>query len=129
VFNSSLVAEGWSVITGRISFRHFVFAFQDVTFECVAADWTVAGIFGSGDPRALAVTVHDEALALMRRTAKKCWCLSAVPHQIIFAGQWLGDCVRVLSTALPTNSGDKSSGRKDACYVARNAILTSLSNE
>ncbi|WP_206996782.1 hypothetical protein [Trinickia mobilis] len=48
IVNSSLVADSW----GRASSndrRHFVLTFQYSTFECVAADCTVAGIYGTGD--------------------------------------------------------------------------------
>ena len=60
VVNSSLVAEGWDVASPQASLRHFVFTFMDATFECVAVDYTVAGVFGSGDIAA------REAFALVR---------------------------------------------------------------
>jgi hypothetical protein len=60
VMNSSLVAEGWEVAAEHMPLRHFVWTFQDTTFECVAADYTVAGVFGSGD------IASREAFALVR---------------------------------------------------------------
>lgn len=49
IINSSLVEDSWgpdAVDEGR---RHFVITFQDSTYECVAADCTVVGIYGNGD--------------------------------------------------------------------------------
>ena len=60
VLNSSLVAEGWDIASSQASLRHFVLKSADATFECVAVDYTVAGVFGSGDIAA------REAFALVR---------------------------------------------------------------
>ncbi|HXZ08313.1 MAG TPA: hypothetical protein VEI25_09675 [Paraburkholderia sp.] len=60
VVNSSLVAEGWDISSPAALLRHFVLTFQDATFECVAVDYTVAGVFGSGD------IASREAFALIR---------------------------------------------------------------
>jgi hypothetical protein len=47
--NSSLVADSWGRDSSHSELRHFVLTFRDSTFECVAADCTVAGIYGNGD--------------------------------------------------------------------------------
>jgi hypothetical protein len=49
VMNSSFVADCWGVTSPRDGLRHFVLTLRDSTFECVAADCTVAGIYGSCD--------------------------------------------------------------------------------
>lgn len=49
IMNASLVASGWEISPEHVPLRHFVFTFPDATFECVAADFTVAGVYGSGD--------------------------------------------------------------------------------
>jgi hypothetical protein len=49
IVNSSLVADAWgsgAVEEGR---RHYVLTFQNSTYECVASDCTVVGIYGNGD--------------------------------------------------------------------------------
>jgi hypothetical protein len=48
IVNSSLVADSWG-LTARDGLRHFVLTLRDSRFECVAADCTVAGIYGNGD--------------------------------------------------------------------------------
>jgi hypothetical protein len=47
VMESSLVAQHWPRASEHHPRRHFVLTFQDSTFECVAADCTLAGVFGS----------------------------------------------------------------------------------
>jgi hypothetical protein len=47
--NSSLVADAWGQASSSNGLRHFVITFQDSTYECVAADCTVVGIYGNGD--------------------------------------------------------------------------------
>jgi hypothetical protein len=49
IVNSSLVADSWGLTSSRDGLRHFVLTLRDGTFECVAADCTVAGIDGNGD--------------------------------------------------------------------------------
>lgn len=49
IMNSSLVADSWGLTSSRDVLRHFVLTLRDSTFECVAADCTVAGIYGNGD--------------------------------------------------------------------------------
>ncbi|MEA3117775.1 MAG: hypothetical protein QOI13_1045 [Paraburkholderia sp.] len=47
VKNSSLVTESWGQSQLSDSLRHFVLTLGGSTLECVAADCTVAGIYGS----------------------------------------------------------------------------------
>nr|WKF62142.1 hypothetical protein HUO10_006674 [Paraburkholderia busanensis] len=60
VTNSSLVAEISAVETGGIAQRHFIITFADATFECVASDYTVVGVFGAGE------IASREAFSLVR---------------------------------------------------------------
>ncbi|NVH72996.1 hypothetical protein FSB08_10515 [Paraburkholderia sp. JPY432] len=67
IFNSSLCAEIAAVTTDPIAIaaesparRHFVITFQASTFECVASDYTVIGVFGAGE------IASREAFALVR---------------------------------------------------------------
>jgi len=48
IVNSSLVSDAWGHVSSNDR-RHFVLTFQHSTFECVAADCTVAGIYGNGE--------------------------------------------------------------------------------
>ncbi|MFM0115927.1 hypothetical protein [Paraburkholderia nemoris] len=49
VMNSSLAAEILDVTSPGPVQRHFVITFQGATFECVASDYTVVGVFGAGE--------------------------------------------------------------------------------
>ncbi|RKE38108.1 hypothetical protein B0G76_4403 [Paraburkholderia sp. BL23I1N1] len=49
VMNSSLAAEISAVTSPGPARRHFVITFQDSTFECVASDYTVVGVYGAGE--------------------------------------------------------------------------------
>ena len=49
VMNSSLAAEISDVTSPGPVQRHFVITFQGATFECVASDYTVVGVFGAGE--------------------------------------------------------------------------------
>jgi hypothetical protein len=49
IVNSSLVADSWGPEAAQEGYRHYVLTFQDSTYECVAADYTVVGIYGNGD--------------------------------------------------------------------------------
>ncbi|MBB5497936.1 hypothetical protein [Paraburkholderia sp. MM5384-R2] len=67
VVNSSLCAEIAAVATDSVAIapeaparRHFVITFQASTFECVASDYTVIGVFGAGE------IASREAFALVR---------------------------------------------------------------
>ncbi|RKT22535.1 hypothetical protein B0G69_6002 [Paraburkholderia sp. RAU2J] len=60
VVNSSLAAEIATVGSAVPSLRHFVITFQDSTFECVASDYTVVGVYGAGE------IASREAFALVR---------------------------------------------------------------
>ncbi|ADG18437.1 hypothetical protein QF000_003874 [Paraburkholderia atlantica] len=67
VVNSSLCAEIAAVATDSIAIaaaaparRHFVITFRASTFECVASDYTVIGVFGAGE------IASREAFALVR---------------------------------------------------------------
>ena len=67
VVNSTLCAEIATVPEGAIGSafqaparRHFVITFQASTFECVASDYTVIGVFGAGE------IASREAFALVR---------------------------------------------------------------
>jgi hypothetical protein len=57
--NPTLVDELWPAYPGAAPHRHFIFTFQDSTFECIAADCDLAGVYGSSD-----IAVR-EAFALM----------------------------------------------------------------
>ena len=67
VVNSSLCAEIAAVPAGTADMaaeaparRHFVITFEASTFECVASDYTVIGVFGAGE------IAGREAFALVR---------------------------------------------------------------
>ncbi|MCC8400783.1 hypothetical protein LJ655_02540 [Paraburkholderia sp. MMS20-SJTN17] len=67
VVNSSLCAEIATVAAGSMATgpaaparRHFVITFQASTFECVASDYTIIGVFGAGE------IASREAFALVR---------------------------------------------------------------
>ena len=49
VMNSSLAAEISAVTPHGSAQRHFVITFQGATFECVASDYTVVGVYGAGE--------------------------------------------------------------------------------
>lgn len=49
VVNSSLTAEIASVSSAGLAPRHFVITFLGSTFECVASDVTVVGVYGAGE--------------------------------------------------------------------------------
>ncbi|RFU48713.1 hypothetical protein [Paraburkholderia sp. DHOC27] len=49
IANSSLVLDAWGPEAVEEGRRHYVLTFQDSTFECVASDCTVVGIYGNGD--------------------------------------------------------------------------------
>jgi hypothetical protein len=49
VLSSSPIAEPSDDEPAEVSERHFLIAFDDSTFECIAADCVVAGIYGSRD--------------------------------------------------------------------------------
>ncbi|QCP52471.1 hypothetical protein FAZ95_25210 [Trinickia violacea] len=49
VLKSSFVASSWKRVSPHHPRRHFVFTFQDSTFECVAADCVMSGVYGSAD--------------------------------------------------------------------------------
>ncbi|SIT49193.1 conserved hypothetical protein [Paraburkholderia ribeironis] len=60
VMNSSLAAEVAGVASAGPAQRHFVITFQESTFECVASDYTVVGVFGAAE------IACREAFALVR---------------------------------------------------------------
>lgn len=60
VENSSLAAEIAAVGSAGPAQRHFVITFQDSTFECVASDYTVVGVYGAGE------IASREAFSLVR---------------------------------------------------------------
>jgi hypothetical protein len=67
VVNSSLCSEIAAVPAGSMAIspeaparRHFVITFEGSTFECVASDCTVIGVFGAGE------IASREAFALLR---------------------------------------------------------------
>jgi hypothetical protein len=67
VVNSSLCAELAAMPEGSMThaagpqgLRHFVITFDASTFECVASDYTVIGVFGAGE------IASREAFALVR---------------------------------------------------------------
>lgn len=49
VLNASLVRDAWGPPSETNRLRHFVFTFQDSTFECVATDCTAAGVYGNDE--------------------------------------------------------------------------------
>ena len=49
VIHSSLVAELAAVVSTEPAKRHFIITFQESTFECVASDYTVVGVYGAGE--------------------------------------------------------------------------------
>ncbi len=60
VMNSSLAAELAALAPAGSTQRHFVITFQESTFECVASDYTVVGVFGAGE------IARREAFSLVR---------------------------------------------------------------
>jgi hypothetical protein len=60
VINSSLVEELSTVSLPEPTRRHFVITFQQSTFECVASDYTVVGVYGAAE------IASREAFALVR---------------------------------------------------------------
>lgn len=60
VVNSSLAAEIASVSTLVPALRHFLITFNESTFECVASDYTVIGVYGAGE------IASREAFSLVR---------------------------------------------------------------
>ncbi|WNC93708.1 hypothetical protein RI103_23265 [Paraburkholderia sp. FT54] len=60
VMNSSLAAELAAVASTGAAQRHFVITFQASTFECVASDYTVVGVYGAGE------IASREAFSLVR---------------------------------------------------------------
>jgi hypothetical protein len=47
--NSSLVSDTWGQAASTARWRHFALTFQDSTYECVASDCTVVGMYGNAD--------------------------------------------------------------------------------
>jgi hypothetical protein len=60
VVASSLAAEIAAVGSAEPALRHFVITFQESTFECVASDYTVVGVYGAGE------IASREAFSLVR---------------------------------------------------------------
>ena len=60
VMNSSLAAEISAVESPIPAQRHFVITFNESTFECVASDYTVVGVYGAGE------IASREAFSLVR---------------------------------------------------------------
>ncbi|NPT47677.1 hypothetical protein GNZ12_41580 [Paraburkholderia sp. 1N] len=60
VMDSSLAAEISAVTSHESVRRHFVITFQGTTFECVASDYTVIGVYGAGE------IASREAFSLVR---------------------------------------------------------------
>jgi hypothetical protein len=60
VLNSSLAAELSAFTSHEAAQRHFVITFQDSTFECVASDYTVVGVYGAAE------IASREAFSLVR---------------------------------------------------------------
>jgi hypothetical protein len=60
VVNSSLAAEIAELASAGVAPRHFVVTFQGSTFECVASDFTVIGVYGAGE------IASREAFSLVR---------------------------------------------------------------
>ncbi len=48
VLKSILVVEWWPNVARVIALRHFIFTFEDSSFECVANNCELAGIFAAG---------------------------------------------------------------------------------
>jgi hypothetical protein len=48
VLKSTLVVEWWPNVARVIALRHFIFTFEDSSFECVANNCELAGIFAAG---------------------------------------------------------------------------------
>jgi hypothetical protein len=49
VLNSSFVTPQWKLASRHHVHRHFAITFQDSTFECVATDCVLGGVYGSND--------------------------------------------------------------------------------
>lgn len=60
VLDSSLAAELAEVASPGRAQRHFIITFQQSTFECVASDFTVIGVYGAGE------IARREAFSLVR---------------------------------------------------------------
>ena len=60
VINSSLAEELSAISLPEVAKRHFVITFQESTFECVASDYTVVGVYGAAE------IASREAFALVR---------------------------------------------------------------
>ncbi|WP_027800631.1 hypothetical protein [Paraburkholderia dilworthii] len=60
VVNSSLAEELSAISLPEVARRHFVITFQESTFECVASDYTVVGVYGAAE------IASREAFALVR---------------------------------------------------------------
>uniref|UniRef100_E1TDN0 Uncharacterized protein n=1 Tax=Burkholderia sp. (strain CCGE1003) TaxID=640512 RepID=E1TDN0_BURSG len=60
VIHSSLVDELSTVSLPGLGKRHFVITFMESTFECVASDYTVVGVYGAAE------IASREAFALVR---------------------------------------------------------------
>ncbi|MBW0445473.1 hypothetical protein EN871_02670 [bacterium M00.F.Ca.ET.228.01.1.1] len=60
VIHSSLVDELSTVSLPELGKRHFVITFMESTFECVASDYTVVGVYGAAE------IASREAFALVR---------------------------------------------------------------
>lgn len=60
VMNSSLAAEISAVGSAIPAQRHFIITFSESTFECVASDYTVVGVYGAGE------IASREAFSLVR---------------------------------------------------------------
>jgi hypothetical protein len=60
VINSSLADELSAVALPGLARRHFVITFQESTFECVASDYTVVGVYGAAE------IASREAFSLVR---------------------------------------------------------------
>ena len=60
VMNSSLAAEIAALASPVPAQHHFVITFGESTFECVASDYTVIGVYGAGE------IASREAFALVR---------------------------------------------------------------
>jgi hypothetical protein len=60
VINSSLVDELSAVSLPELAKRHFVITFLESTFECIASDYTLVGVYGAAE------IASREAFALVR---------------------------------------------------------------
>ncbi|MPW22392.1 hypothetical protein GCT13_37590 [Paraburkholderia sp. CNPSo 3157] len=49
VLYSTLVAEWWPDVPRAIALRHFIFTFEESSFECIASDCQLAGIYGAAN--------------------------------------------------------------------------------